>query len=91
MIYDDDHYVMGGLLAELLAAWSRGQLLTPAPLVSHWTSTPSSRSASSTACAASASDPPRTTLRSIGVDHGGRGGHRRRTSELRHDRWFWGH
>ena len=38
VIYDDDHYVMGGLLAELLA--KRGgevTLVTPAPLVSHWT------------------------------------------------------
>jgi len=38
VIYDDDHYVMGGLLAELCA--QRGcnvTLVTPAPLVSHWT------------------------------------------------------
>ncbi|MEZ5116385.1 MAG: FAD-dependent oxidoreductase [Candidatus Nanopelagicales bacterium] len=38
VVYDDDHYVMGGLLAELLAA--RGNdvtLVTPAPLVSYWT------------------------------------------------------
>jgi dimethylamine/trimethylamine dehydrogenase len=38
LVYDDDHYVMGGLLAELLAA--RGHevtLVTPAPLVSYWT------------------------------------------------------
>ncbi len=38
VVYDDDHYVMGGLLAELLAG--RGhevELLTSAPLVSHWT------------------------------------------------------
>ena len=38
VVYDDDHYVMGGLLAELLAV--RGHevvLVTPAPLVSHWT------------------------------------------------------
>jgi dimethylamine/trimethylamine dehydrogenase len=38
VIYDDDHYVMGGLLAELAAA--RGHqvtLVTPAPLVSYWT------------------------------------------------------
>jgi dimethylamine/trimethylamine dehydrogenase len=37
LVYDDDHYVMGGLLAELLAA--RGHqvtLVTPAPLVSYW-------------------------------------------------------
>ncbi len=38
VVYDDDHYVMGGLLAELLAM--RGNdvtLVTPAPLVSFWT------------------------------------------------------
>ncbi len=38
VIYDDDHYVMGGLLAELIAG--RGHevtLLTPAPLASYWT------------------------------------------------------
>jgi len=38
VVYDDDHYVMGGLLAELLAA--RGHdvtVVTPAPLVSYWT------------------------------------------------------
>jgi dimethylamine/trimethylamine dehydrogenase len=38
VIYDDDHYVMGGALAELCA--SRGcsvTLLTPAPEVSYWT------------------------------------------------------
>jgi dimethylamine/trimethylamine dehydrogenase len=38
VIYDDDHYVMGGALAELCA--SRGcsvTLLTPAPEVSSWT------------------------------------------------------
>lgn len=38
VIYDDDHYVMGGLLAELCA--QRGcnvTLATPAPLVSCWT------------------------------------------------------
>jgi dimethylamine/trimethylamine dehydrogenase len=38
VVYDDDHYVIGGLLAELLA--NRGchvTLATPAPLVSHWT------------------------------------------------------
>jgi dimethylamine/trimethylamine dehydrogenase len=38
VVYDDDHYVMGGLLAELLAV--RGNdvtLVTPAPLVSYWT------------------------------------------------------
>ncbi len=37
VIYDDDHYYMGGVLAELLAR--RGcsvALCTPAPLVSHW-------------------------------------------------------
>jgi dimethylamine/trimethylamine dehydrogenase len=37
VIYDDDHYVMGGLLAELFV--KRGcevTLVTPAPLVSYW-------------------------------------------------------
>jgi dimethylamine/trimethylamine dehydrogenase len=37
VIYDDDHYYMGGVLAELLA--SNGfnvSLVTPAPLVSYW-------------------------------------------------------
>jgi len=38
IIYDDDHYVLGGLLAELCAQNScRVTLLTPAPLVSYWT------------------------------------------------------
>jgi dimethylamine/trimethylamine dehydrogenase len=38
VVYDDDHYYMGGLIAEWLS--SRGcavTLVTPAPLVSHWT------------------------------------------------------
>ena len=38
VIYDDDHYVIGGLIAELLAG--RGhevEVITPAPLVSQWT------------------------------------------------------
>jgi dimethylamine/trimethylamine dehydrogenase len=37
VVYDDDHYYMGGVLAELLA--ERGcqvSLVTPAPLVSYW-------------------------------------------------------
>ena len=37
VLYDDDHYYMGGVLAELLA--SQGcevTLVTPAPLVSYW-------------------------------------------------------
>jgi dimethylamine/trimethylamine dehydrogenase len=37
VIYDDDHYYMGGVLAELLA--ERGcqvSLVTPAPLISYW-------------------------------------------------------
>jgi dimethylamine/trimethylamine dehydrogenase len=37
VIYDDDHYYMGGVLAELLA--QRGcqvTLLTPAPMISYW-------------------------------------------------------
>jgi dimethylamine/trimethylamine dehydrogenase len=37
VIYDDDHYYMGGVLAELLA--SNGcnvSLVTPAPMISYW-------------------------------------------------------
>ncbi len=38
VVYDDDHYVMGGLLAELLATHDcQVTLVTPAPLVSYWT------------------------------------------------------
>jgi len=38
VIYDDDHYVMGGLLAELCAKQGcEVTLVTPAPLVSYWT------------------------------------------------------
>ncbi|NKQ35310.1 MAG: NADH:flavin oxidoreductase, partial [Chloroflexi bacterium] len=38
LIYDDDHYYMGGVLAELLAAAGcRVTLATPAALVSSWT------------------------------------------------------
>lgn len=37
VIYDDDHYYMGGVLAELLARRGCNVVLcTPAPLVSHW-------------------------------------------------------
>jgi dimethylamine/trimethylamine dehydrogenase len=37
VIYDDDHYYMGGVLAELLATnGCRVSLVTPAPLISHW-------------------------------------------------------
>ena len=37
VIYDDDHYYMGGVLAELLAAQGcQVSLITPAPLVSYW-------------------------------------------------------
>ncbi len=37
VIYDDDHYYMGGVLAELLAQQGCHVVLcTPAPLVSHW-------------------------------------------------------
>jgi dimethylamine/trimethylamine dehydrogenase len=37
IIYDDDHYYMGGVLAELLAEQGlRVSLVTPAPLVSYW-------------------------------------------------------
>ncbi|MEI9904624.1 MAG: FAD-dependent oxidoreductase [Asticcacaulis sp.] len=38
LIYDDDHYYMGGVLAELLTrAGCQVTLVTPAPLVSNWT------------------------------------------------------
>ena len=38
VIYDDDHYYMGGVLAELLARQGRQVIVcTPAPMVSHWT------------------------------------------------------
>jgi dimethylamine/trimethylamine dehydrogenase len=37
VIYDDDHYYMGGVLAELLATHGcKVSLITPAPLVSYW-------------------------------------------------------
>ena len=37
IIYDDDHYYMGGVLAELLAEQGcQVSLVTPAPLVSYW-------------------------------------------------------
>ncbi len=37
VIYDDDHYYMGGVLAELLARHGcQVSLVTPAPLVSYW-------------------------------------------------------
>jgi dimethylamine/trimethylamine dehydrogenase len=37
VIYDDDHYYMGGVLAELLAMnGCRVSLVTPAPMVSYW-------------------------------------------------------
>ena len=37
VIYDDDHYYMGGVLAELLAEQGcKVSLITPAPLVSYW-------------------------------------------------------
>src|SRR5688572_30583046 len=37
IIYDDDHYYMGGVLAELLATQGyKVSLVTPAPLVSYW-------------------------------------------------------
>lgn len=37
VIYDDDHYYMGGVLAELLAEQGCNvSLVTPAPLVSYW-------------------------------------------------------
>ncbi|MDP2778383.1 MAG: FAD-dependent oxidoreductase, partial [Anaerolineales bacterium] len=38
LIYDDDHYYMGGVLAELLAANGfEVTLMTPAPVISYWT------------------------------------------------------
>ncbi len=38
VIYDDDHYYMGGVLAELLAQnGCTVSLITPAPMVSYWT------------------------------------------------------
>ncbi len=38
VLYDDDHYYMGGVLAELLVQHGCGvTLVTPAPLVSYWT------------------------------------------------------
>ncbi len=38
VIFDDDHYYMGGLLAELLARQgAEVTLVTPAPLISYWT------------------------------------------------------
>lgn len=38
VVYDDDHYYMGGVLAELLARQGcHVTLLTPAPMVSYWT------------------------------------------------------
>ncbi len=37
VIYDDDHYYMGGVLAELLAGQGcHVSLVTPAPMVSYW-------------------------------------------------------
>jgi dimethylamine/trimethylamine dehydrogenase len=37
VIYDDDHYYMGGLLAELLAGQGcQVSLVTPAPMISYW-------------------------------------------------------
>ncbi len=38
LIYDDDHYYMGGVLAELLAVnGCEVTLMTPAPVISYWT------------------------------------------------------
>jgi dimethylamine/trimethylamine dehydrogenase len=38
LIYDDDHYYMGGVLAELLAqSGCEVTLMTPAPTISYWT------------------------------------------------------
>ncbi|MEZ5157907.1 MAG: FAD-dependent oxidoreductase, partial [Candidatus Nanopelagicales bacterium] len=71
VVYDDDHYVMGGLLAELLA--SRGhevELLTPAPLVSHWTQfTLEQERIEHRLRSLGVQIHTRTTLHSIGADH----------------------
>jgi len=38
LVYDDDHYYMGGVLAELLAQQGcEVTLATPAPMISYWT------------------------------------------------------
>jgi dimethylamine/trimethylamine dehydrogenase len=38
LVYDDDHYYLGGLVAEVLASLGlRVTLVTPGPEVSHWT------------------------------------------------------
>jgi len=38
LVYDDDHYYMGGVLAELLAQnGCEVTLMTPAPMISYWT------------------------------------------------------
>lgn len=38
LIFDDDHYYLGGVLAEFLTGQGHQvRLVTPAPLVSHWT------------------------------------------------------
>ncbi len=38
VVYDDDHYYMGGVLAELLADnGCKVTLITPAPMISYWT------------------------------------------------------
>jgi len=38
LVYDDDHYYLGGVLAELLAGHGHSvRVVTPAPLVSSWT------------------------------------------------------
>jgi dimethylamine/trimethylamine dehydrogenase len=71
VIYDDDHYVMGGLLAELLAG--RGhevELITPAPLVSHWTQyTLEQERIEQRLRSLGVQIHTRTTLQSIGADH----------------------
>jgi dimethylamine/trimethylamine dehydrogenase len=37
VVYDDDHYYMGGVLAEMLAEQGcRVSLVTPAPMISYW-------------------------------------------------------
>ena len=71
VIYDDDHYVMGGLLAELIAGRGHGvTLLTPAPLASYWTQFTLEQSRIEARLRSlGVRIVPRTTLRRIGPDH----------------------
>ena len=71
VVYDDDHYVMGGLLAELLAGHGHEvDLITPAPLVSHWTQfTLEQERIEHRLRSLGVQIHTRTTLRSIAPDH----------------------